>query len=301
MQHAVGVERHQHAAEAGVEHVRDQAEQHDRPHGRVGAQVPEPLAQVGDVAGPLPLDPRRRRDEPRDEGGGHDERRGVDQQHVRRAEERDQHAGQRVADHPRAARHGVVRAGRAFQGGARPLGEGGEHRAARGLARRREERPQEDQREDVPVLHADGAVQQRQREHDRRAGQVGADARAPVADPVGERPGERRGQRDGQRRDAGRDAGLGRAAGRLQDEQRDREEGERVAGDRHDVGREQAGQRRAAAHGASWNGRTVRGNAWNVTTTCSVPGPSSRRANDSIVRCTVSVSSLSCAAVIRYW
>jgi hypothetical protein len=147
-EHGVGVHRHQHAAHRRVEHVGHEHHQHDRAHDRRAPEERVPLAQIGQqpAHGGLVDGAREARDPQRDEHRRHGERGGVDEQDVRRAERRNEHAPDRRAQHPRRARDPVEQARAPLE--RRPGGgdEVGQHRLAGSLSRRIEQRPCEDER-----------------------------------------------------------------------------------------------------------------------------------------------------------
>ena len=250
VEHLVGVDGHQDAAHAGVERVRDEHHDHDRPHERRVPQEPVPLAQLGEVALGVGLGgPRRaRRDEDEHQQRRHGERHRIEHEHLRRPDDGDQHARERRAEHVRAARDAVEEARAALERHLGPVEQLGQDRLARRLARRVEERSGEDERQQRCERQADRVVEDRHAEDGSAAREVGDDARPPVPEPVDDDAAE--GGRDHERkeREEADEPGLGNAPRRLEHEPRDRELRQAVARDRDRVRGEEAEERRSLLH-----------------------------------------------------
>ena len=264
VEHSVGVDGHQDAAHARVERVRDEHHDHDRPHERRVPEEPVPLAQLGEVA--LDVAPRTGRGAL---AGTKTNMSSAETANVTAsststfvgADDGDQHARERRAEHVRAARDAVEEARAALERHLGPLEQLGQHRLARRLAGRVEERSGEDEREQRGERQADRVVEDRDAEHGDAAREVGDDARAPVAEPVDDDAAERGGDDERKEREEADEAGLGDAAGRLEHEPGDRELREAVARDRDRIRGEEAEEGRSLLIGRAPAARGGRGGA----------------------------------------
>ena len=193
----------------------------------------------------------------------------VEHEHVRRAEDGDQHTRERRADHVGRARDAVEQARRRARASSRPAraGRAASPRAPSGRARRGAR----------PRRRARGAPRAGGRPCGRGSGSRARStplARSAtmlarrVAEPVDDHPAERGGDDEGKEREEADEAGLADAAGRLEHEPGDRDLGEAVARDRDRIRGEEArewgtrvtGARRPAGRGGRRK-RTARASA----------------------------------------
>ena len=221
----------EHGDPGDVDRIRQHHEQHNAAQQRLLRQEPEPVDELPQIR--LPLFPQRTGHVPRntdsDEKGGCRERRRVDEQRVRRPDERHEDAGGRGAEHRRAPLHGGLRAGRPGQQHPPSLGEFGKQHRLGGVPRGVEQAAEEDEQEQQPERQAARQREDGDRQHGEPAGEVGQDARGAVAETVDHRAAQ--GAADDHRhgREHPGDAGGESGSGRPEHIERNGDHGDRVA------------------------------------------------------------------------